>query len=120
MVKLKKKSAANRKGVDKDIDKEVTKHLQDLVHKEEQPSENQEYAVVDLYLLIGGGMPNAPLRPNSIQFYLKGKGLWCTKRLDETSLALLAPILNCATILVRYNTHTGEVSWIGAYQSKGR
>lgn len=70
------------------------------------------YGYSDHWLIIEtGGAPGGPFEPNSIQFYDSGTFL-CWRRIDNPSMATLAPILLCDRVYVGWDTETQEAIYV--------
>lgn len=73
------------------------------------PSRAQQSATIGHYLLIDFGFTaGQPFQPNSVQFYSTAGAFLCHKKVDNTSLVSLAPILSCPVIRVTWDTATQE------------
>jgi hypothetical protein len=83
------------------------------------PKAAQKSAFIDYYLLIDFGFTtDQPFIPNSVQFYNNTEGFLCYKRVDDSSLTSLVPILACDNVKVTWNTSTQEAVHVYGMQPK--
>ena len=116
---MEKKVKENNLEFEKKIGKQVLQEIDNEIKAEIKRISKAatQGAWIDHYLLIDFGFSDNVFYPNSIQFY-SSTGFLCSKRIDNTSLTSLIPILNCDKVRVTWDTVTKKAVHIYGYESK--
>ena len=115
-----KESSAIKERIEKELGKRVIESIEKQIQlevKRVSAALSTQSAWIDHYLLIDFGFSGDYFYPNSVQFY-GSTGFLCSKRVDNTSLVSLVPILDCEYVHVTWDTATKRAVHIYGYQSK--
>ena len=115
-----KTDSARVESIEKEIGKSAIKRIEKQVKVEIDnlaAAATTQSAWIDHYLLIDFGFSGDYFQPNSVQFYSSTSFL-CSKRIDNTSLVSLIPILNSKRVKVTWDTVTKRAVHIYGYQPK--